>query len=137
VATLTSALSSGPRLDARSAYPSLPSGNGLTNRRIAELASVLTPSSHDLRHAGNTYTADAGANNRELMERMGHFTARGEIYLHSTDERQHALTDAVEKAARAGLCEARRKAVKIAQCAKHRYKAGTDVARDGGQESYR
>jgi integrase len=27
---------------------------------------------HDLRHAGNHYTASTGANMRELMERMGH-----------------------------------------------------------------
>jgi integrase len=27
---------------------------------------------HDLRHAGNTLTADAGASLRELMDRMGH-----------------------------------------------------------------
>ena len=43
----------------------------------------------DLRHAGNTYTANAGANLRELMERMGHSTSRAAmIYLHSTDPRQ-------------------------------------------------
>jgi integrase len=29
---------------------------------------------HDLRHTGNLLTADAGANLRELMERMGHST---------------------------------------------------------------
>lgn len=32
---------------------------------------------HDLRHTGNTLTADAGANLRELMERMGHRRASG------------------------------------------------------------
>jgi hypothetical protein len=31
---------------------------------------------HDLRHTGNTLTADAGANLRELMERMGHSSTR-------------------------------------------------------------
>jgi hypothetical protein len=41
---------------------------------------------HDLRHAGNHYTASAGAHLRELMERMGHPTSRAAmIYLHSTD----------------------------------------------------
>ena len=46
---------------------------------------------HDLRHAGNHYTASAGANLRELMERMGHSTNRAAmIYLHSTDPRQRA-----------------------------------------------
>ncbi len=54
---------------------------------------------HDLRHAGNHYTASAGANLRELMERMGHSTSRAAIiYLHSTDPRQRALADAVDKA---------------------------------------
>jgi hypothetical protein len=32
--------------------------------------------SHDLRHTGNTWAADSGANPRELMERMGHSRAR-------------------------------------------------------------
>jgi integrase len=31
---------------------------------------------HDLRHAGNTFTANAGANLRELMQRMGHSSTR-------------------------------------------------------------
>jgi integrase len=31
---------------------------------------------HDLRHAGNTLTADAGASLRELMDRMGHSSTR-------------------------------------------------------------
>jgi integrase len=38
-----------------------------------------------LRHTGNALVAEAGANLRELMERMGH----------STSERQHMLADAV------------------------------------------
>ena len=38
---------------------------------------------HDLRHTGNQFTADAGANPRELMARMGHDSARAAlIYLH-------------------------------------------------------
>ena len=49
---------------------------------------------HDLRHTGNTLTAEAGANLRELMERMGHSSTRAAmIYLHSTSERQRALAD--------------------------------------------
>ena len=41
---------------------------------------------HDLRHTGNTLTATAGANLRELMTRMGHSSTRAAlIYLHSTD----------------------------------------------------
>jgi len=39
---------------------------------------------HDLRHTGNTLTATAGASLRELMDRMGHSSARAAlIYLHA------------------------------------------------------
>src|SRR5215471_16451633 len=49
---------------------------------------------HDLRHTGNNLTAQAGANLRELMERMGHSSPRAAlIYLHATTERQRALAD--------------------------------------------
>jgi integrase len=51
---------------------------------------------HDLRHAGNQLTADAGANLRELMECMGHSTSRAAlIYLHSTSDRQRQLAETV------------------------------------------
>jgi hypothetical protein len=51
---------------------------------------------HDLRHTGNNLTAHAGANLRELMARMGHSSTRAAlIYLHSTDERQRELADAL------------------------------------------
>jgi len=51
---------------------------------------------HDLRHTGNQLTADAGANLRELMERMGHSSSRAAlIYLHSTSDRQRQLADTV------------------------------------------
>jgi integrase len=51
---------------------------------------------HDLRHTGNTLTATAGANLRELMARMGHSSTRAAlIYLHSTDERQREIADAL------------------------------------------
>lgn len=64
---------------------------------------------HDLRHTGNALTADAGASLRELMERMGHASSRAAlIYLHSTDERQRKLADAVGKAARDELRKARK-----------------------------
>jgi integrase len=66
---------------------------------------------HDLRHAGNQFTADAGANTRELMVRMGHDSERAAlIYLHSSDKRQRALADAVGKAARAELAKVRKAA---------------------------
>jgi integrase len=55
---------------------------------------------HDLRHAGNTLTADAGASLRELMDRMGHSSTRAAlIYQHSSDERQRKFADAVGEAA--------------------------------------
>lgn len=48
--------------------------------------------------------ASAGANLRELMERMGHSSSRAAlIYLHSTDERQRTLADAVATRAAAEL----------------------------------
>ena len=34
---------------------------------------------HDLRHAGNHMVAAAGANLRELMERMGHSSSRAAL----------------------------------------------------------
>jgi len=59
---------------------------------------------HDLRHTGNQLTANAGANPRELMARMGHDSERAAlIYLHSSRERQRAPADAVGEAARAEL----------------------------------
>ena len=80
---------------------------------------------HDLRHTGNTLTADAGANLRELMDRMGHSSTRAAlIYLHSSGERQRTLADAVGEAARAAL-------QKTQQPGKS---SGTSVARKrGGQ----
>jgi Phage integrase family len=59
-------------------------------------AGLPTVHFHDLRHTGNTLTAHAGANLRELMARMGHSSTRAAmIYLHSTDERQRAIADAL------------------------------------------
>jgi len=64
---------------------------------------------HDLRHTGNQFTADAGANPRELMARMGHDSPRAAlIYLHSSDERQRALAEAVAKAARSELAKSKK-----------------------------
>jgi integrase len=59
---------------------------------------------HDLRHAGNAFAADAGANLRELMERMGHSSTRAAlIYLHATSDRQHVVADTVSVMARTAL----------------------------------
>lgn len=63
---------------------------------------------HDLRHTGNQLTANAGANPKELMARMGHDSERAAmIYLHSSRERQRALADAVGEAARAELAKSK------------------------------
>ena len=72
---------------------------------------------HDLRHTGNTLTAAAGANLRELMARMGHSSTRAAlIYLHATDERQRKIADALGELAakelkrqRSGTQRARRR----------------------------
>lgn len=76
---------------------------------------------HDRRHAGNHLVAEAGANLRELMERMGHASSRAAlIYLHSTQERQRVLADAIDERARPDLG---------ADC------CGVDVARDGQEDA--
>jgi integrase len=72
--------------------------------RSALVATGLKVHLHDLRHTGNQLVAEAGANPRELMERMGHSTSRAAlIYLHSTSARQHHLADAVTARARSEL----------------------------------
>ena len=59
---------------------------------------------HDLRHTGNQLSADAGANLRELMERMGHDSVRAAlIYLHTTADRQRAIADQMDANARKAL----------------------------------
>ena len=51
---------------------------------------------HDLRYTRNNRTAAAGANLRELMTRMGHSSPRAAlIYLHSIDEGQREIADAM------------------------------------------
>ena len=65
-----------------------PLRHGNFRRRVwmpARLAGLDGVHFHDLRHAGNQFAADAGAELRELMDRMGHGTTRAAmIYLHST-----------------------------------------------------
>jgi integrase len=59
---------------------------------------------HDLRHTGNQFAANAGANIRDLMDRMGHDSTRAAmIYLHSSTERQGAIADQIGKDAEAAL----------------------------------
>jgi integrase len=84
---------------------------------------------HDLRHTGNALTAGAGASLRELMERMGHASTRAAlIYLHSTDERQRKLADAVGRQARVELRKGRKPKNGEGQ-------SGTKVARRRGHAS--
>ncbi len=93
------------------------------NRAItrALTATGLTGTHFDLRHAGNHLVAEAGANLRELMERMGHSSSRAAlIYLHSTQDRQRALAEAVAARTRQDL------AGRI---------CGTFVAREGQHEA--
>ena len=69
---------------------------------VPALAAAGLPSMHfhDLRHTGNMLAADAGANLRELMDRMGHATTRAATaYLHGGDERQQAIADELSRQA--------------------------------------
>ena len=60
-----------------------------------------------MRHTGNTMAAGQGASLRELMERMGHSSARAAlIYQHATQERDEAIAAGMGKLLR----QARRKA---------------------------
>ncbi len=53
---------------------------------------------HDLRHAGNTLTAQAGATLSDLMTRMGHSSTRAaRVYLHTTSERDLAVAEALNR----------------------------------------
>ena len=86
---------------------------------------------HDLRHTGNTLTAGAGANLRELMERMGHSSAGAAmIYLHATGERQRMIADALGDLARMELASGQkpRRGGKA---------SGTELARRRGKPSRR
>jgi len=90
--------------------------------KAAEAARIPEAHFHDLRHTGNNLTAQAGANLRELMERMGHSSTRAAlIYLHATAERQRALADRLS-----ALIESTK-----AQQAPDQDSSGTDMARRG------
>jgi integrase len=74
---------------------------------------------HDLRHTGNQFSADAGASLRELMEHMGHDSARAAlIYLHVSAERQRTIADRVGKNAKAALGKHERSGTRMARKAK-------------------
>jgi integrase len=91
-----------------------PLRHGNFRRRVwlpALAATGLDVHLHDLRHAGNGLVGDAGANLRELMERMGHSTSRAAlVYQHSTNQRQHKLADAVAERVRVELGQAQQDA---------------------------
>ena len=51
---------------------------------------------HDLRHTGNTLTAQSGATMADLMARMGHASTRAaSIYLHTTSRRDSTVADSL------------------------------------------
>ncbi|HZA85450.1 MAG TPA: tyrosine-type recombinase/integrase [Acidimicrobiales bacterium] len=53
---------------------------------------------HDLRHSGNTWAAETGANLRELMERIGHSSERAAlIYLHAASEGHRSIADGIDR----------------------------------------
>src|SRR5215469_11243970 len=59
---------------------------------------------HDLRHTGNTLTAEAGASLAELMTRMGHSSTRAaKVYLYAREERDRQLADVLDRMARREL----------------------------------
>ena len=59
---------------------------------------------HDLRHTGNQFAADEGANLRDLMDRIRHSTTRAAMaYQHGSDERQQAIADALSSRAAAEM----------------------------------
>lgn len=59
---------------------------------------------HDLRHTGNTLTAETGASLAELMTRMGHSSSRAAmVYLHARQERDRQIAATLDKMARREL----------------------------------
>ena len=71
---------------------------------------------HDLRHTGNQFSADAGANIREMTERMGHDSMRAAlIYLHPSAGRQRAIADQAGKNARTALGKTKRSGTRKAR----------------------
>jgi integrase len=93
---------------------------GLIRRNPALRAAGLPPVHfHDLRNSGNQLAADEGASLRELMEHMGHDSARAAlIYLHTSAERQRAIADRVGKNAKAALGKHKRSGTRMARKAK-------------------
>jgi len=56
---------------------------------------------HDLRHTGNTFTAETGASRAELMNRMGHSSTRAaRLYLHTRQERDKEIAVTLDRMAK-------------------------------------
>ena len=81
---------------------------------------------HDFAHTGNTMAAGQGASLRELMQRVGHSSARAAlIYQHATQERDEVIAAGMGKLLR----QARRKARTAAGGAGTESPSGTQRAR--------
>jgi integrase len=53
---------------------------------------------HDLRHTGNMWAAESGANMRELMDRMGHSSMRAAVIdLHATRGASRVIADGIDR----------------------------------------
>src|SRR5436190_7379178 len=69
-----------------------------STRWSAMVAAIGAPGLHfhDLRHTGNSLAAASGASLRDLMDRMGHDSARAAmIYQHKTTAAGRAIADAL------------------------------------------
>ena len=66
--------------------------------KALEDAGVAETRFHDLRHTGATIAAQTGATLKELMNRIGHSTARAAInYQHASTDRDHEIAAALDK----------------------------------------
>lgn len=66
-------------------------------RRAARKVGLRQFHVHDVRHAGLTMAAQAGAKTRDLMDRAGHRTARASlIYQHAAEERNALIAAALD-----------------------------------------
>ena len=67
-------------------------------KRARESAGLPEVHFLDLRHTGNTPTAQSGATLSDLMSRMGHNSTRAAgLYLHTTSERDRAVAEAINQ----------------------------------------
>jgi len=65
-------------------------------KRAREAVGLPEVHFHNLRHTGNTLTAQSGATLSDLMSRMGHSSTRAaRIYLHTTSERARVVAAAL------------------------------------------